>query len=319
MSSSWTADQMADLTDKTFVVTGANSGIGFEASEHFAKKGARVILACRNQEKGARAVADIEAEVDGADVELMELDLASLESVHAFADAFLEQEERLDALVNNAGVMAIPRRETEDGFEMQLGTNHLGHFTLTARLLDLMARTGDARVVNVSSQAHRMGKIRFDDLHGRRKYDKWKAYGQSKLANLLFTFELDRRLRAARLPVRSMACHPGWSSTNLQMVGPQMANNTIMEKLSALGNKFIAQSAHQGALPTMYAATHPRVEGGDYIGPDGFMEMRGYPQKTSTTKAARDRLTAAQLWDVSEQLTGADYSILESEGSEQAA
>lgn len=310
MSRKWTAEDMPDLTGETIIVTGANSGIGFEAARHFALKGARTILACRNQKKGARALKDILAAAPEADVVLMELDLADLSSVRAFAAEVLDEQDAIDVLVNNAGVMAIPRRETKDGFEMQLGTNHLGHFALTGLLLERVAADGGGRVVNVSSMAHQMGKIRFDDLHGKKSYQKWTAYGQSKLANLLFTYELDRRVERAGLDVTSVACHPGYSATNLQLVGPQMSGSSLMEKMSALANKVVAQSAYMGALPTMYAAVAPDVRGGDYIGPDGLMEMRGHPKKVTSNAASHDAEVAAKLWEVSVQLTDVHYELL---------
>jgi len=218
---SWTASDIPDLGGKTIVVTGANSGLGFEASRAFARNGARVVLACRNVEKAAAARDDILASAPRANVEIRALDLASLASVRAFADSLVSNHERLDVLCNNAGVMALPRRETADGFEMQLGTNHLGHFALTGLLLPLLKRTG-ARVVTQSSGAHRMGRIDFDDLHGRRYYGRWRAYGQSKLANLLFAYELQRRLENEGVGVISVACHPGYAATELQFAAARM-------------------------------------------------------------------------------------------------
>jgi len=306
---SWTADDMPDLAGKTVIVTGGNSGIGYEAALQFARKNAQTILACRSLDKANAAAAQIIAANPGARVEVMELDLSSLASIRNFADAFHKSNPRLDALVNNAGVMALPYRKTVDGFEMQFGTNHLGHFALTGLLLEVLRGTDGARVVNVASGAHRMGRIRFDDLQWERRYYKWFAYGQSKLANLLFTFELQRRLDAAHAKLLAVACHPGYAATNLQAAGPRMNRSSAMESLWATLNGTFAQSAAMGALPTLYAATASDVRGGDYIGPDGFAELWGYPTKANPSAAAKDATVAAKLWDVSEQLTKVHYAF----------
>lgn len=303
----WTAADLPDLSGKTIIVTGANSGIGYEAARELGLHRAAVVLACRSMEKANAAVAEIKSAHPDADVEAMELDLASLSSVHAFADAFKKNHDRLHVLCNNAGVMAIPYRRTADGFEMQMGTNHFGHFALTGLLFDLLLATDDARVVTVSSGAHRIGSIRFDDLNWQHGYRKWLAYGQSKLANLLFCLELQRRLERTRARMISVACHPGYAATNLQAAGPRMAGSSIMESLTGVANSLFAQSAAMGALPTLYAATSPEVRGGDYIGPDGFGEMWGMPAKVGRSSAASDASTAARLWEVSEQLTGVHY------------
>src|SRR5271166_302054 len=290
---SWTADDMPDLSGKTIVVTGGNSGIGYEAALEFARKRAEVILACRDLGKARTAAAQISASSPGARVGVMELDLANLASVRGFSDAFHLEHPALHVLCNNAGVMAIPYRQTVDGFEMQFGTNHLGHFALTGLLLDRLLATEGARVVNVSSGAHRMGKIRFDDLQWHNGYRKWMAYGQSKLANLLFTFELQRRADAAGAKLLSVACHPGYAATNLQAAGPQMQGSSGMESLWGTMNGIFAQSAAMGALPTLYAATSPDVRGGDYIGPDGIAEMWGHPTKVACSSPAKDPAVAA--------------------------
>jgi NAD(P)-dependent dehydrogenase (short-subunit alcohol dehydrogenase family) len=305
----WTEADIPNLSGKTIIVTGGNSGIGYEASLQLAGKGARVVLACRDQTKAKAAANAIRAVHPNAIVDVMSLDLASLASVRAFAEAFHAQQRALDVLCNNAGVMALPYRKTADGFEMQFGTNHLGHFALTAHLLDLLRATPGARVVNVSSGAHRAGWIRFDDLQWQQGYRKWLAYGQSKLANLLFTYELQRRLAAANVAVMSVACHPGYAATNLQSAGPRMAGSTFMEQMTQLGNRLFAQNAAMGALPTLYAATAADVHGGDYIGPDGMGEMHGYPRKVQSNGRSRDQETARRLWDVSEQLTGVHYAL----------
>jgi NAD(P)-dependent dehydrogenase (short-subunit alcohol dehydrogenase family) len=305
----WTADDIPDLSGKTIVVTGGNSGIGYEAALEFARKRADVILACRDLGKARTAAAQISSAVPGAKVDVMELDLSNLASVRGFSDAFHLQHQALHVLCNNAGVMAIPYRQTADGFEMQFGTNHLGHFALTGLLLDRLLATEGARVVNVASGAHRMGKIRFDDLQWKNGYRKWMAYGQSKLANLLFTLELQRKLDAAGKKLLCVACHPGYAATNLQAVGPKMSGSSMMEYLSEAGNRLLAQSAAMGALPTEYAAVASDVKGGDYIGPDGMAELWGNPAHVGRSAAAQDGAAASRLWEVSEQLTKVHYLL----------
>ena len=305
----WSSDDIPDLSGKTIIVTGGNSGIGYEAALEFARKRAKVILACRDLGKARTAAAQITASAPNSDVEVMALDLSDLASIRAFADAFHSQHPALHVLCNNAGVMAIPYRTTADGFEMQFGTNHLGHFALTGLLLDRLLATDGARVVNVSSTGHRFGQIRFDDLQWKNGYSKWRAYGQSKLANLLFTLELQRRADAAGAKLLSVACHPGYAATNLQAVGPRMQGSSLMEYLTEVGNKYLAQSAAMGALPTEYAAVSPDVHGADYIGPDGFAEQHGHPKKVGRSAAARDAASAKKLWDISEQLTNVHYKL----------
>jgi NAD(P)-dependent dehydrogenase (short-subunit alcohol dehydrogenase family) len=308
--SSWTADQIPDLSGRHAVVTGANSGLGFHTALELARHGADVTLAVRDGVKGAAALVQLEQELAGTtgrgELELAGLDLADLASVHAFAESQVGAGRRLDLLVNNAGVMAIPRRETVDGFEMQLGTNHLGHMALTLRLLPALVSTGaehgTARVVTVSSGAHRFGRIDLDDLMGERSYRPWGAYGQSKLANLLFVFELQRRLDDRRLPVASYAAHPGYASTNLQSVAPQMRGSSVGARMASWGNALLAQPAEMGALPSLYAATMPGLPPASYIGPDGFLEQRGHPRLVTAKPAAYDRAMAAALWHRSEQL-----------------
>ena len=308
----WTTDDIPDLSGRTAVVTGANSGLGFESALALARAGADVVLACRDQVKGADALDRIRQSAPDATVSLAPLDLADLASVTAFASGYADGHDGLDILLNNAGVMAIPRRETADGFEMQFGTNHLGHFALTAHLLDsLLARPG-ARVVTVSSAVAQMGRIRFDDLQGTGKYGKWSAYSQAKLANQLFALELDRRASRHGIDLVSVAAHPGYAATNLQSVGPQMSGSSLMERLTDLGNKIFGQSAAGGALPSLYGATAPGVSGGQYFGPDGFMAQRGSPKAVSFVKAAKDPATARRLWEVSEELTGVTFGALDS-------
>jgi NAD(P)-dependent dehydrogenase (short-subunit alcohol dehydrogenase family) len=287
----WTTEDMHPQDGRTFVVTGANSGIGLEAARALGAAGAHVVVACRDTSKGEHAV----AELDG-DFDVRRLDLADLSSVRAFAS---ELEGDVDVLINNAGVMAVPRAKTADGFEMQLGTNHLGHFALTGLLLD---RIG-GRVVTVSSGAHRFGRMNFRDLMSERHYQRWLAYGQSKLANLLFMQELQRRLDEAGSSLRSVAAHPGYAATNLQF-----HTQSIQDQLMGLGNKLFAQSAAMGALPTLYAATED-IPGGAYVGPDGLAEQRGYPHLVGMSSAARNEDSARKLWERSEELTGVTYDF----------
>jgi len=298
----WTTNNIPDLTGKVIIVTGANSGIGFEAAKEFARKGTRVVLACRDAKKAEAAAKQIHGEYPDATLEIMALDLSDLSSVRAFATNFISRYSSLDILCNNAGVMALPQRfETADGFEMQFGTNHLGHFALTGLLLDVLLSTPNARVVTVSSGAHRFGKVEFDNLNAERVYKKWNAYGLSKLANLLFTYELQRRLERAGKDVIAVAAHPGYTATNLQ----------THSGLFSFLNNFLAQKQEMGALPTLYAATSPDMHGGDYIGPDGLMEQRGYPKKVQSNDASHDEEVAQKLWQVSEELTGVQFAQLE--------
>jgi NAD(P)-dependent dehydrogenase (short-subunit alcohol dehydrogenase family) len=296
----WTADQIPDQTGRIAVITGANSGLGLVTARELARAGAQVVLGCRNAEKGRAAVAEIEGAVPGAAVELEALDLAALVSVREFAERFRSEHDGLDLLINNAGVMAPPRRVTADGFELQFGTNHLGHFALTERLLPAMEGREDARVVTLSSTAHKMGRIAFDNLNGDRRYFRWSAYGQSKLANLLFALELDRRLRARGSTVKSLAAHPGYAATNLQFAAAPLVDRLVMKA----GNLVVAQSDDMGALPQLYAATASGLQGGEYIGPDGIGEQRGHPKIVKPNRAARDEDVARRLWQVSEELTG---------------
>jgi NAD(P)-dependent dehydrogenase (short-subunit alcohol dehydrogenase family) len=291
--SHWTAADIPDQTGRTFVITGANSGIGFEAAKALAAKNARIVLAVRDTAKGERAA----SQIDG-DTEVRELDLADLDSVKAFAQ---DTTDEFDVLINNAGVMATPKRRTKDGFELQVGTNHLGHFALTNLLLP---HVGD-RVVTVASGAHRMGSIRLDDLNWEQGgYKPWRAYGQSKLSNLLFTSELQRRLDEAGSSVRATAAHPGYAATNLQ----GHTGNFLQHALMGVANKVIAQSDEMGALPTLYAATQD-IPGNSYVGPDGFQEQRGHPTLVGRSDAAKDTATAAKLWTLSEALTGVSFPL----------
>ncbi len=303
----WTIADLPDLSGKTIVVTGANSGLGYEASLALAGAGAHVVLACRDQAKGRAAEQQIKAQHPRAATMLMALDLASLADIRRFADAVRTACPRIDVLMNNAGVMALPFRQTTDGFEMQFGTNHLGHFALTGLLLDHLLATPGARIVTVSSGFHRLGAIRFDDPHWQRGYRKWPAYGQSKLANLLFAYELQRRLEAARAGAVSVAAHPGYAATNLQAAGPRMQGSSLLERLTGFGNTLFAQSAAMGALPQLYAATAPDVRGGEYYGPNGIGEMWGAPKRVESNARSCDQEAAARLWALSEQATGVRF------------
>jgi NAD(P)-dependent dehydrogenase (short-subunit alcohol dehydrogenase family) len=293
----WTAADIPDLDGRRAVVTGANSGLGFQIALELARHGASVVLAVRDLGRGEEAA----RKIGEAHAEVRRLDLADLASVREFAEGFSGG---LDLLVNNAGVMALPRRTTADGFEMQLGVNHLGHFALTGLLLPALLKNPGARVVTMSSGAHAFGRIRFENLQGERHYQRWLAYGQSKLANLLFAFELARRAALADLDLTSVAAHPGYAATNLQTQAARMENSRVKAALAELGNRVFAQSDAQGALPALYAATMPDVIGGEYFGPGGRSGMRGYPTRAQTSKSARDPELAARLWAVSEELTG---------------
>ena len=293
MTSKWTTDDMPSQDGRAFVVTGANSGIGLIAARELARTGAHVVIAVRDTARGEQAAATIAGET-----EVRTLDLADLASVRAFADAW---DGPLDVLVNNAGVMAPPKSRTKDGFELQIGTNHLGHFALTNLLLPHLTD----RVVTVSSGAHRMGSIRFDDLNWERgRYDRWRAYGQSKLANLLFTLELQRRLAAAGSDLRAVAAHPGYAATNLQ----SRTGSFVQDKVMVLLNRVWAQSDEMGALPTLYAATRD-IPGGSYVGPDGVAGQRGHPRLVGRSTAASDEAAARRLWELSEELTGTSFPL----------
>lgn len=310
MASSWSVSALPDQSGRTVVVTGANSGLGFEATKIFAANGAEVVMACRDRDRAESARDDIRASVDTASLSVLELDLASLASVREFAETFTDTYDDLHVLCNNAGIMAIPRRETADGFEMQFGVNHLGHFALTALLFDTLRETaGESRVVTHSSGLHENGDIDFDDLHGSAAYDKWDAYAQSKLANLLFAYELDRRLEDVDANVTSVACHPGYADTDLQRRGPEMAGSTLRLWAAKVTNTIVAQSAEQGAYPMLYAATATDIDGGEYVGPGGLMNMRGSPAVQESSERSRDADTAEQLWAVSEQLTEIPFDV----------
>jgi NAD(P)-dependent dehydrogenase (short-subunit alcohol dehydrogenase family) len=292
----WTAEHIADVKEKIAVVTGASSGLGKETARVLAQKGVVVILAVRSTDGGEEAALDIRKEFPKSSVEVMKLELSSLASVKSFAKEFSGRYERLDYLINNAGVMVPPYSKTEDGFELQLGTNHLAHFALTGLLLPLLKSTPNSRIVTVSSLAHLSGDLDFDDLAWEeRKYDAVQAYADSKIANLYFTYELARKLKD--LDIKVLASHPGWTSTNLQK----------NSRLFRLFNPFFGQKPAMGALPTLRATTDPDAQSGDYFGPSGWKEVRGYPEKVTSNKRSNDKEIAEKLWDTSEKLTGIKY------------
>jgi NAD(P)-dependent dehydrogenase (short-subunit alcohol dehydrogenase family) len=292
----WTAEEITDVKDKIAVVTGGNSGLGKETARVLAQKGVVVILAVRSIDRGQKAASDIRNEFPNSSVEVMKLDLSSLASVKSFAKEFSGKYKHLDYLINNAGVMVPPYSKTEDGFELQFGTNHLAHFALTGLLLPLLGSTKNSRIVTVSSLAHLSGNVDFDDLAWEeRKYSASRAYGDSKIANLYFTYELARKLKDSDIKV--LASHPGYTSTNLQK------NSRLWKFL----NPFLAQKPEMGALPSLRAATDPDAQSGDYFGPSGRAGMRGYPEKVSSSERSNDKEIAEKLWHTSEKLTGIKY------------
>ncbi len=301
----WTAADIPDQTGRVAVVTGANSGLGYETAKVLAGKGAEVILAVRRPDSGRQAQNNIQRAHPDSKVLVMDLDLAGLSSVKAFAESFRERYKRLDLLINNAGVMALPYQKTADGFEMQLGINHFGHFALTGRLLDLLEATSGSRVITVSSGLHRSGTMDFDNLNWEEGYEPWGAYGRSKVANLLFAYELNRRLTQAGKQTISTAAHPGYAATNLQT----KAGSWLARQAMKVTNFLLAQPAAKGALPQLRAATDPHVQGGDYYGPNGRQESKGAPVKVDSNELSKDEAVAKRLWAVSEGLTGVRYDF----------
>lgn len=306
---SWSLDNMPSQKGKIAVVTGANSGLGYQTTRALALKGALVIMACRNTQKGEEALQQILMDNPAMKPQMWMLDLADLGSVKAFSEKFNTTFDRLDLQINNAGLMAIPYGKTVDGFELQFGVNHLGHFALTALLWPRLSETLNSRLVNVSSAAHQMGRIRFEDIHWEESYSRWGAYGMSKLSNLLFTKELARRVTESGKSVTATAAHPGYADTDLQTKGALMRGSKLGAKSFNIANWLAAQSADMGALPQLFAATAEGVQQGDYYGPGGFMRMRGWPvldrpnSKRVTDEAARP------LWELSESLTGIEFLV----------
>ncbi|MCP3873292.1 MAG: SDR family NAD(P)-dependent oxidoreductase [Desulfobacteraceae bacterium] len=298
MAQKWNDQNIDDQTGRVAIVTGGSSGLGLETASVLAQKNAQVIIAVRNLEKGESASNKIKRKAPNSDIKIMKLDLSDLSSITAFADKFKTKFSQLDLLINNAGVMAPPFQMTADGFELQMGTNHLGHFALTGHLIDLIKSTPESRIVNVSSMAHKMGNINFDDLNWeKRSYKKWNAYGDSKIANLYFTYALQKKLSQGKSPVIAVAAHPGWTSTKLQ-------RHTF---LGSTLNHVFAQTIPMGALPSLYAAVSKDVKGSDFIGPSGIMEVRGYPKKVASNYLSKDAKRAERLWEISESLTKLRY------------
>jgi protochlorophyllide reductase len=305
----WSAADIGDLTGRVALVTGANSGIGYETARALAEHGAHVILACRDDEKARRARDKLESELERSSLELLRLDLADLVSVRRAAADVLDQHARLDILVNNAGVMGTPYCQTADGFELQMATNHLGHFALTGLLLDRIVTTARSRIVTVSSHLHRMGRLRQDDVAGAAFHNTWASYGASKLANLLFTAELSRRLQAAGLQTLAVAAHPGWTRSNLAGSGAALGNSRVRRKLARAAGSMLGQSAAGGALPVLCAATSSSVGPGQYIGPAHLFGLSGPPRVARPSRRARDLEAASALWEASEALTEVRYSV----------
>ncbi len=305
----WSTGDIGDLTGRVALVTGANSGIGYQTVRALADHGAHVIMACRDEEKARRARDKLESELDRSSLELLPLDLADLVSVHRAATRVLATHARLDILVNNAGVMGAPYRQTADGFELQMATNHLGHFALTGLLLDRIVTTERARVVTVSSHMHRVGRLELDDVAGVTPRNTWVTYGSSKLANLLFTAELARRLTAEGLPTLAVAAHPGWTRSNLAGSGVALGTSRVRRKLGRTAGATLGQSAAAGALPVLCAATSSSVRTGMYVGPARLFRLVGPPRIDQPSRRARDMTVAAALWSASEELTGVHYSV----------
>jgi NAD(P)-dependent dehydrogenase (short-subunit alcohol dehydrogenase family) len=296
----WDSNNVPDQESRVAIVTGSSSGIGYETARVLAEKNATVIIAVRNLQKGKAAADKILGQHPNADLEVMELDLANLESVRKFADEFKNKFSRLDLLINNAGVMMPPYSKTADGFELQFGTNHLGHFALTGLLFDLIKATSGSRIVNVSSTAHYYGNLDFDDLKWeKRRYKKMRAYGDSKIANIYFTYELQKKLEKEGANTLAAASHPGWTATELQR------HTGLIRFL----NNFFSQDITMGALPTLYAAVAADVKGGDYYGPSGWREQRGYPKKVESNELSHNQEIARKLWEVSEELTGVKFDF----------
>lgn len=305
----WNASDIPDQSGRTAVVTGANSGIGYVTARELARKGAQVVLACRSEARGNEAGDRLVSEVPGAHVEFVRLDLGDLESVREFVATYERTYDRLDLLINNAGVMALPHGRTTDGFETQFGVNHLGHFALTGLLLPTLLGTPGARVVTLSSGVHALSNIDIRDLNSERQYRRWIAYGRSKTANLLFTHELARRLATIGSEVVAAAAHPGYATTNLQTAGARMEGRKGAERIIEIGNRVFGQSAEAGALPTLYAATAPGVRPDSFTGPS-FAMWRGSPAKSWRAGWTLNDLAGERLWEASEELTGVTYDAL---------
>ncbi len=302
----WTIQEIADLKGKIIIVTGANVGLGFESTKIFAQYNATVIMACRSIDKAKEAIIQIEDEFPNADLWPMRLDLSSLKSIKSFADAFKKKYKKLDILLNNAGIMTVPYGKTEDGFELQNGVNHLGHFALTAQLFDVIKNTPNSRIVNVSSLAHRQGKMDFDNyLFENGGYGKMKSYNRSKLSNLLFTYELDRRVKDKGYNIKVLAAHPGTSSTELgRYLKTEASSNTFLKFALRFG-----QPPYMGCLPQVRASLDVNAKSGEYYGPSGFVEMKGKPVLVKSNKRSHNLNDAKLLWERSEELTKTRFEI----------
>jgi NAD(P)-dependent dehydrogenase (short-subunit alcohol dehydrogenase family) len=308
-SPTWSAADAGDLTGRVALVTGANSGIGYETTRVLSDHGAHVIMACRDREKAARARDKLESQLDRSSLELLDLDLSDLISVRAAAERVIEQHARLDLLVNNGGVMGTPYRQTADGFELQMATNHLGHFALTGLLLDRLVTTERSRIVAVSSHMHHFGRIRPDNVATTKARNSWIQYSTTKLANLLFVAELSRRLEAGGFRTMALAAHPGWTRSNLAGTGAALSKSRVRRRLSRAAGASLGQSAAGGALPVLCAATSSHVHNGQYIGPGGAFGLYGPPRVARPSRRARDPKMAARLWATSEELTRVRYTV----------
>jgi NAD(P)-dependent dehydrogenase (short-subunit alcohol dehydrogenase family) len=308
-SDTWSEVDVGDLTGRVALVTGANSGIGYEVTRVLADHGAHVLMACRHQEKAARARDKLESQLPRSSLELVDLDLSDLASVRNAAALVTDQHARLDLLVNNAGVMGTPHRQTADGFELQMATNHLGHFALTGLLLDRLVTTERSRIVAVSSHMHRLGRVRPDDVAVEKARNPWVVYSTSKLANLLFVAELSRRLESGGFRTMALAAHPGWTRSNLAGSGGALSGSRVRRRLSRVAGSNLGQSAAGGALPVLCAATAAHLRNGQYVGPAGAFGMYGPPRVARPSRRARDLTMAARLWAASEDLTGVRYSV----------
>lgn len=307
MAKNWTIEKIPDLSGKIIIITGANSGLGYEVTKVLARHGAKIVMACRNVKKAEDTKKQILEEYSDAKLEVMELDNADLQSVRAFANSFKSNYTRLDILYNNAGVMAIPRSETKDGFEMQFGVNHLAHFALTGHLLDILQKTKGSIVHSTSSSAAFTAKINFDDLMGKQTYSRWGTYGQSKLANAIFAKEFNIRLQKADYDAISNSSHPGLVMTNLQQNSLQQSGKPLLERvLYTIFSPLLSQDISMGILPMLYATTSPEAEGGKFYGPK-FLKLKGYPTEQSVNKLVEDKETREKLWQVSQELTGISY------------
>lgn len=306
----WSYDDIPDQSGKIFLITGANSGLGFSASKALASHGATVVLTSRSLEKGTKAVEEIKKEFPDAKLDFMQLDLASFKSIKEFSSQFKSKYSKLNGLLNNAGIMQPPRRETEDGLELQMGTNHFGHFLLTGLLLDVIKNSPGCRIICQSSTVHEMTDgINFEDINHEQKYSRTEVYAESKLANLLFAFELNRKFQEHSINAIALGVHPGYAKTNLQSAGPSLGGTSMLARAYKISNALFAQNIDKGASPLVYAAIAPDVDGGDYIGPTGMRRMRGYPRRLKAKKTAYDEESAKKLWKISEEKTGLVYNF----------